>query len=95
MADLSIAYHHQCKSNTEMTAKGSNGETYHLHCSRGTWHCSCKSFQYRGSCKHVAHAVDNGCHWHSNYDGGEPVLENGEKKCPNCGNDVEVVRVGI
>lgn len=95
MADLSIQYMYQCESNSRMTVLGSKGQKVHLRRFRGSWECECKGYEYRGTCRHVKEAEQSACFWHQQVEGGEPVLENGEKRCPECGGPVEVVRVGV
>ena len=94
MADLSIQYMYQCESHNRATVIGSKGQKVQLRSFRGRWECECKGYTYRGSCRHITEAK-NGCMWHQQVEGGEPVEVNGEKRCPECGGPVEVVKVGV
>ena len=96
MPDLTIEYMYQCESLTRTSVTGSKGDTYHLYNHRGRgWQCTCKGFQFRGTCKHVKQVEAEGCQWHQFTHDGEPVEVNGEKVCPECGAPVEVIKFAV
>lgn len=61
---------------------------------RGVEHdytCTCPDFQLRKRkhertyCKHIDATKEERCTWHTQFTGPpEPVMENGEPKCPHC-----------
>ncbi len=93
MPDLSIEYYWSCDSlrsfSTEV--KGTK-DTYTVSFFRtrhaDLWECSCLGFKFRGQCKHIAEAEKKRCGWHQFIDGGDPVMCDGERKCPKCGGEV-------
>lgn len=56
------------------------------------WTCDCKGFQFRKTCKHVVEAQKNRCSWNEALDFVEKP-SNG--RCPECGSDVESIRIGV
>jgi len=95
MPDLTIEYMYQCTQLESATVAGSRGAVYQLRRHRGRWTCTCKGFEFRGTCKHVKEQEANGCTWHQQVDGGEPKVVNGEKVCPECGSPAMVVKVAV
>ena len=101
MPDLSVEAHWACDDVVyfQTTIKGS--QDYTVYCDRGKWHCDCKGFKFRGTCKHVKEAQKKQCTWRADLDGGEPVdvpvsdaFPNG-KSCPQCGGAVTAIRIGV
>ena len=90
---------HQCLSNRHCTVKvrGSTGNIYTCTFGPSTgqyqydWSCDCPGFKFRKSCFHIKIAELERCGWHQQFDDGEPI--NG--LCPHCGEETEVVMVGV
>lgn len=95
MPDLTIETFFQCVCLSRATVEGSTGTTYRLTNHGGTWECNCKGFQFRLKCKHVEQHMEDGCKWHQQFDGGEPVMVSGEPTCPWCGGPVEAVQCAV
>jgi len=81
--------------------EGSADYTYLVICERGEWHCDCKGFKFRRTCRHIKEAEKKRCVWSEDTDGGEPnnvpvsdFFPNG-KSCPKCGGEVFSYRVGV
>jgi len=100
--DLTTHTARWCRSN-EYVARivgGSRGEVYHLTYSRNVrgpyqynWECECKSFTYKGTCKHIDKAEEERCSYGWEALAGSPI-EMG-KICPECGNSTEVVEYAV
>lgn len=95
MAELSIVNMFQCKSNEywETEIKGHKvtfgrvfGGKYQFDFS-----CDCKGFHFRKKCSHIDEAREKWCGWHEQFDSGEVV----DGKCPRCGGETMIVRVGV
>jgi len=105
MPDLTIEYCYTCPSNVSWskTYKGSKGDSYEVTYNQWNgpdmWHCTCPGFKYRKTCKHVESAKTDRCGWNwEAYTGskGNPIYKNnGVKCCPDCGEEVEIVKVGV
>lgn len=101
MPDLDIVGVHVCSTlvdEFETTVKGSKGAEYQVHygrlygselqrqgCEYG-WTCTCKGFQFRGTCKHVNQVKPRLCHWNYEMDPGHTAAE--MFVCPDCGAHV-------
>lgn len=57
--------------------------------------CTCESYKFRKTCKHIEQAKKYHCKWDQFTDGGDPVVRNGEKYCPNCGSPVRCFRYAV
>ncbi len=97
---LDIVPMRQCLSNehVEVKAQGSKGDVYT--CTFGPtnhgpvqydWTCDCKGFKFRKKCKHVIDAERDRCGWHQQFDGGRSMMG----YCPRCGNETQIVMVGV
>jgi len=99
MPDLNTEYHWVCESllwYQERVGSSSNkGEGYNVTCDKGQWDCTCQGFRFRRTCKHVEAAKKKRCAWSAYVHGGEPVEENGERKCPECGGPVTSQGYGV
>lgn len=109
MPDLTIEYRYTCPSNISWakTVKGSKGDEY-LVSFHGDglvqWHCTCPAFQYGKSkkCKHIKQVEKDRCGWAWESFCGDhmepkpdPKKPGGFGLCPMCGEEVEVIRVGV
>ena len=103
MPDLTIEYCYTCPSNVswQKSYTGSQGPyavTYNQWNGPDMYHCTCPGFKYRKTCKHVEAAKKERCGWGwEAYCGSKetPVEKGGKKFCPNCGEEVEIVKVGV
>lgn len=102
MPELSIEYMRMCASNEGWSreVEGSGGRKYTVTFGRvfGQEHdhgysCTCPAFRFgKGKpCKHVAAVRGERCGWHQQFDGGRA----GDGKCPRCGGETVVIRVGV
>ena len=112
MPDLTIIAVWVCSTNESWSTavKGSKGQTYIVRFGRDyspnrqyeyDYTCTCKSFEYRGTCKHIKAVRSQRCGWHGQFDAGEPVevpvsdeYPNGYA-CPRCGGPLHAVNVGV
>lgn len=116
MPDLTIETAWTCRTNIlwETVAPGSSG-MYRVAWERLPenaesqygWTCECKSFKYRGSCKHIAmvqaakhnplaHDRFKRCGWNAELDTtAEAGEHDGEPCCPDCGGPVEAIQVAV
>lgn len=83
----------------QATIEGS-AQDYKVYCERGKWHCDCKSFQFRGSCKHVTEASKKRCTWSDDHDCEAKIVPVDDehplgKACPKCGGPVFSYKVGV
>ena len=104
MPDLTIHTGTWCQSNEswETTVAGSKpGTEYTVSWGRdmtGTYQydyrCTCKGFQFRGTCKHIKQVRDSGtrCKWNWEMEPGA-TADNG--CCPSCGSEVSHFQVGV
>jgi hypothetical protein len=102
MAELTIVLSEQCIPKTTANIGG------YIQTGLGNerrWpQCSCKSYQFSKTtvnfggrmvkpfCKHIEQAMIENCSWHKSY---SPEAQNEPGKCPVCGNDTEVVEIGV
>ena len=107
MPDLSIEYAVTCASNIDwgpVEVESSNGKSaYNVSWGRNSdsndalfgWHCECKGFQYRGTCRHMKQVEASGkrCGWNGTL---EPGLSTGiNDSCPDCGGETMVFKVAV
>lgn len=111
-----------CTSNEAWSAEvaGSKGDRYTVSfgelswteknrqgCDYG-WSCTCRAFQYRGTCKHIARAKPFRCGYHEQWGTGTPAPEEDPSikvltkstpsslgACPCCGGSVVAVRCAV
>jgi hypothetical protein len=105
MPDLTFSDFYWCEQNEwyREVYTGSNGEEYIVTCSpwnRGSyaanWNCTCKGFQFRGTCKHVKEAEKKRCTWGEDAACGSGHSEKPEGGvCPECGGPIKVIRVAV
>lgn len=103
MPDLTIEYCYTCPSNISWAKEvvGSKGNEYLVtfHGDAYTqWQCTCPGFQYRGECKHIKAAEKERCGWAWEAfcgDHMEPKEGPTGKQCPMCGEEVQIIRVGV
>lgn len=62
--------------------------------SRSGWSCGCKGFKYRKTCKHIVQADEERCHWGEGAISGSPESSDNDK-CPDCGQKLIAVMVGV
>ena len=92
MPDLTIINVRACKDLEYLQCKidGSNGNKYNVCYDGMKWHCECKSFKFRKSCKHVVEACKKQCTWT------EQTGEAADKECcPECGGETFIFRMGV
>jgi hypothetical protein len=82
--------------------EGSKGETYHVQYGVGipgpygaNWSCTCKGFEFRGTCKHVKQAESEKCDYGWEAAAGSPITEWPDGKCPKCGSPAVGVKVAV
>jgi hypothetical protein len=113
MPDFNIETAWTCATNNywEKPVKGSKGDLYVVHWGRLSearimetgaqhgWQCTCRGYQFRGTCRHISQVKDGGerCGWNSEM---EPTAEcahdgDGEPCCPECGGSVRAMRVAV
>ncbi len=104
MPDLTIEYYHSCISNHYWSTSviGKSG-TYTVlwdnfsHKNQKKvqfdFSCNCPNYQFNKHhyCKHILAVKDSRCNWDEFIDGGE--VKDG--KCPKCGRETMVTRVGV
>lgn len=60
------------------------------------WTCTCQSFKFNRTCKHIDKVKTHRCGWNETL---EPAVKaeyvGSEPRCPQCGGPVEVVKVGV
>lgn len=87
----------------EISIEGNN-DTYTVkydkesHKSKGTeydYSCTCKGYQFRGTCRHIEEAKKKHCNWFQ-FDNGEAPKEIQDRKvCPKCGEECIKIKVGV
>jgi len=98
MADFTFQTFYHCTSvdYQQFQIKGSKGDTYTVSLGPKTKTCTCKGFQYREHCRHIAEAQRNRqCGWMQFVHGGEPKVVDGKKVCPECGSDITSARWAV
>jgi hypothetical protein len=56
------------------------------------WWCECMGFKTRKSCKHVDEAKQKRCGWNKHL---EPYQMPEDRKCPDCGEELDFVPVAV
>jgi hypothetical protein len=90
MPDLSIENHTYCveaRNKLHKLPNSKNTHYYQVFYNGRKWECDCPSYKYRKTCKHIDQVVSKACNWHTE--------STGYKVCPECGGEVQVVRVGV
>ena len=60
------------------------------------WTCSCPSFRFRGGeCKHIKATKSERCAWNQESLCGSGAPRPADGKCPECGSELEVIRVAV
>lgn len=60
------------------------------------WTCTCPSARYRkGECKHIKAVKGERCAWNEEAFCGSGAPRPADGKCPQCGADLEVIRVAV
>lgn len=61
--------------------------------------CTCPAYKFskdEKKCKHIEEVKHLRCGWSQFLHGGQPVVDNnGVKRCPECGEEVEVLLIGV
>ena len=63
--------------------------------------CTCSSFTYKrgvdgnGYCKHIRAVKTTHCNWQQFIEGGDPVEDSGEFKCPKCNSETFILMYGV
>jgi hypothetical protein len=100
MPDLTTETRRICKGNTfwQKRVAGSQGDTYTVLWGptpggpyQYGWHCDCKGFQFRQSCKHVAAAELERCTAGEDAFAGGPGLDS--ETCPKCGGETTIIQI--
>jgi hypothetical protein len=111
MPDLIEVVAWTCATNTcfEKKVTGSLGDTYMVRFARlygrelerqGVqygWTCTCKGFEFRGTCRHINATRKSRCGWNGVL---EPTAQcehddEGRPCCPDCHGPVEPIKVGV
>ena len=100
MPDLTIEYHWSC-SNALDYRTTINGHRVEYTSYNGKWHCDCKGFQFRHTCKHVTEAIEKKCGWsefHSEQTA--KIVQKTDEyphglACPCCGAPVTSIGFGV
>ena len=104
MADLSIEVHLWCSTNTGWSMKIKDylvtwdRHSHKNHDVQFDYACTCKAYQFgKGKyCKHILEAKQHHCKWNHGAVMGDGVSEVPEDhKCPECGADLEAIRIGV
>jgi hypothetical protein len=107
MPDLTIEYHYWCKSNEFWQRKvvGSKGSEYTVLYSKAPrnskyeydYSCNCHAFQFgKGKfCKHIHQVKSERCGWNWEAACGSSAIRPANKKCPKCGGELLVIKVGV
>ncbi len=108
MPDLTIEYFPWCKSNEfwQRRVQGSRGRTYTVLFSktpRGSrceydYSCDCDAFRFgKGKpCKHIKQVQDERCAWNEEAACGSGTRERpANGRCPKCGGELSVIKVGV
>lgn len=108
MPDFTIEVYFHCASAESFECEvpsSTPGKTYkvRLGYSQGgptqyAWSCDCKGFKFRGKCSHIVKAKNRPdyCGWQGFVHGDDPVQnEDGEFRCPRCGNLAIALRYAV
>lgn len=106
MPDLTIEHRYVCPSvlSWHKRIQGSRGNAYEVRYGfmpngdyEYGWSCTCLAFKFRGGeCKHIAAVKHERCAWGEDaFCGGGSSHQPRGGKCPNCGEELEIIRVGV
>lgn len=106
MSDLTTEHFRTCAHNLFFETKitGSSGKVYIVtYCETPSgpyqygWFCECSDFTYRknDNCKHIQQAKKLKCSWGWEAFMGTQLKTAEDNKCPECGGDTRVIRVGV
>lgn len=101
MPDLDMVVYPHCISceGWERKVAGSRGDQYTVEYQpvngQYTYTCTCKGYQHHGKCKHIEQVKGEHCSWMQFLHGGEPVEIDGEKRCPECHDEITYMKWGV
>ena len=104
MRDFIIEYFHVCPS-VHSFHKHVTGKTGEYDVTYGPtltgdythgWSCTCPQFRFRkGECKHIKAVKGERCAWNEEAFCGSGAAKPLSGKCPNCGAELEVIKVAV
>lgn len=94
MPDFTYMNFYACQDiNNYVTKIHGNTGIHTVRYDNGKWSCTCDGFKFRKTCKHVRQA--DKCDWCQEWDGGEPKIIDGDKKCPKCGGEIFIYKSAV
>lgn len=90
-----------CKTVTDFATKviGSGGRVYKVRYGKWVtphylydWHCECDGYKFRQDCSHITAAKKLRCGWNRHH---EAYSMPEDRKCPDCGGELDFIKVGV